>query len=290
MLNEIAMNSLHKVSSTLKSIYNLRLHNIHKFKSKINIHIEMGPYILKTVSDISELKEALALRYEIFHREMLGSKISFGYDIDEFDAFSDHLIIKDKRSNQTIGTYRLNCSTYTDQFYSGKEFNLSRVLEQPGIKLELGRACIRKDYRRGIAVSLLWKGIAEYMNHSKANILFGCASIKTSSPREAALLYRYFFETKRFTPEYLATPSKAFSMPHLDLWISNFDSGLKEEEKTKALSLIPPLFRAYLKIGAYVGGTPAWDSEFKCIDFLTILNKEDLNRSLWKKYKLDSEF
>lgn len=289
MLNEIAFNSLHKVSSTLKSIYTLRLHRIHKFKPKVEVQIEMGPFVLKTITTVKELKEALLLRYQVFHREMLGAKIPYGYDIDEFDFLCDHLVIKDKKSNKIVGTYRLNCSLFTTEFYSAKEFNLQRILDQKGTKIELGRACIQKDYRRGVVISLLWKGIAEYMNLSQAKILFGCASIKTSSPREAALLYRYFFETNRFTPEYYAPPTIQFNLPQLDLWINNFEGGLSEQETAEAIALIPPLFRAYLKIGAYVGGAPAWDSEFKCIDFLTILNKEDLNRSLWKKYKLDSE-
>lgn len=289
MLNEIAYTSLHKVSSTLKSIYSLRHNKIHKFKSKVSLKIEMGPFLLKTVSSVPELKEALKLRYEVFYKELLGAKAKSGYDIDEFDSICDHLIIIDKKTDQIIGTYRLNCNVKLEKFYSSKEFNLQRLLENPGVKLELGRACIHKDYRRGVVISLLWKGIAEYMNQTKATLLFGCASIKTSSPREAALLYKYFFETNRFTPEYFTPPTLAFNLSQLDIWIQNFSAPLTDREKEEALSLIPPLFRAYLKIGAYVGGAPAWDSEFKCIDFLTILNKEDLNKSLWRKYKLDSE-
>lgn len=289
MLEEIAYNSLNKVSSTLKSLYTLRQNKIHKFKPKITLKIEMGPFLLKTVTHVPELKEALKLRYEVFYKELLGIKKGTGYDTDEFDSVCDHLIIIDKKAQRIVGTYRLNCNDKLENFYSSKEFNLQRLMENPGIKLELGRACIHKDYRRGIVISLLWKGIAEYMNQSKANILFGCASIKTSSPREAALLYKYFFETNRFTPSYFTPPTIAFNLPQLDLWLQNFTAPLTDKEKDEAQSLIPPLFRAYLKIGAYVGGAPAWDSEFKCIDFLTILNKEDLNKSLWKKYKLESE-
>ena len=201
----------------------------------------------------------------------------------------DHLIIQDKKTGRIIGTYRMNCSTYSENFYSAQEFNLNRILNQPGVKIELGRACIHRDYRKGSVISLLWRGIADYMSATQAQLLFGCASIKTQSPREAALLYRYFFEDKRFAPEYFAPPTLAYTLPQLDLWIQNVKGPLTEAERTEAEALIPPLCRAYLKIGAFLGGEPAWDEEFKCIDFLTILHKEDLNRSLWKKYKLDSE-
>lgn len=289
MLNTLAFSSLDRVSATIQSIYQLRLNKIHKFKPKVEIQTEVGPFLLKTVTTVDELKAALKLRYEVFHCEMIGKTKANRLDVDEFDFLCDHLIIVDKRTENIVGTYRLNTSTHAENFYSAREFKLDRIMEQPGVKIELGRACIHKDFRRGIVISLLWKGIAEYMSATNAQVLFGCASIKTQNPRHAALLYRYFFEENRFTPEYFAPPTLAYTMPNLDLWIKNFKSPLTEAERAEAKELIPPLCRAYLKIGAYLGGEPAWDDEFKCIDFLTILHREDLNRTLWKKYKLDSE-
>lgn len=279
---------LDRVSSVFQEYYQLRLNKIHKFKPKVEIKSEAGPFLLKTVSSVEELREALTLRYQVFHREMIGKNKPSGIDVDEYDFFCDHLIIQDKKSGQIVGTYRLNCNLFSNNFYSAREFNIKRILDQPGTKIELGRACIHKDFRRGIVISLLWRGIAEYMNATGAQLLFGCASIKTQNPREAALLYKYFFEDNRFTSEYLAPPTIAYTMPYLDLWIQNFKEPLTAAEIAEVEQLIPPLCRAYLKIGAYLGGEPAWDEEFKCIDFLTILHKEDLNRSLWKKYKMDS--
>ncbi|MCK6597950.1 MAG: GNAT family N-acetyltransferase [Bdellovibrionaceae bacterium] len=289
MFQQIAQSSLNKVSSTLKSLYSLRVNKIHKFQSKVNIAIEMGPFLLKTASTVAELKKALRLRYQVFYCELQGTPQNLGFDVDEFDFLCDHLIIIDKKNQKTVGTYRLNCSQFNTQFYSENEFNIDRLKKLPFIKLELGRACIHREYRTGVVISLLWKGIGEYMNKTNSDLLFGCASIKTNSPREAALLYRLFYEQNRLKPEFFAPPSIKFNMPQLDLWIQRFNTPLSEEEKLEAQKLIPPLFRAYLKIGAYVGGSPAWDPDFKCIDFLTILNKEDLNKSLWKKYKLHSE-
>lgn len=288
MLNNLALSSLDRVTNILQSAYRMRSNRIHKFKSKVDIYLEVGPYIVKTATSPKELKEAFSLRYQVFNLEMIGRGRPTGLDIDEYDSICDHLVIVEKRTERIVGTYRLNCSLYSDQFYSAREFDISRILKSDGIKLELGRACIHKDYRRGIVISLLWRGIAEYMAATNSQILFGCASVKTKSPREAALLYRHFFETQRFTPEYSAPPTLPYTMPGLDLWISSRQDDLTEAEKEETLALIPPLCRAYLKIGAFLGGKPAWDDEFGCIDFLTILHREDLNRSLWKKFKLAS--
>ena len=287
-MNELAMSSLNRVSSALKSMYQMRRNKIYQFRPKVQLELELGPFVIKTVTKVSELKEALSLRYQVFFREMIGVKRALGVDVDEFDALCDHLVILEKRTSRVVGTYRMNCSTYSDQFYSAREFNLKRIMDKAEPKIELGRACIHKDFRKGIVISLLWRGIAEYMAASEGQILFGCASVKTQNPREAALLHRYFFEEHRLSPEFFCPPTLAFSMPHLDLWMQNFKTALTFEQRQEAEALVPPLFRAYLKIGAFVGGEPAWDSEFKCIDFLTILRREDLNKVLWKKYKLNS--
>ncbi|MGZ3772872.1 MAG: GNAT family N-acetyltransferase [Pseudobdellovibrionaceae bacterium] len=286
MITAIANSSLGKVSLNLQSFYQLRMNRIHKFKPKIEIHSEVGPFEIKTVTDIDELKEALSLRYDVFHKEMLGKKVQ-GIDVDEFDFNCDHLIIKEKRSKQIIGTYRLNCSLFAEEFYSAKEFLLTKIFQLPGVKLELGRACIHKDHRRGILISLLWRGIAEYMAACEAKFLFGCATVKTDDPRDAAILTRYFEEENRILPTLRTRPTLAYTMPLLNYFLNEINGPLTETQRAQAENLLPPLCRAYLKAGAYIGGEPAWDREFQCIDFLTILQRDDLNRTLWKKFKLD---
>jgi putative hemolysin len=34
---------------------------------------------------------------------------------------------------------------------------------------------------------------------------------------------------------------------------------------------VPPLLRAYLRLGAWVGGDPAWDPDFNTADFFVFL-------------------
>lgn len=263
----------------------LRKHKIHQFKPKVHIFSDKGPFILKTVSSADELIEALRLRYQVFHRELLGKLRPRGIDVDEFDFICDHLVIIDKKTNQIVGTYRFNCSEYSQNFYCTQEFHMDNLMAKPGIKLELGRACIHKDFRRGVVISLLWRGIAEYMAATNASVLFGCASIKTESPRQAALLYHHFKADGRFQEGMICPPTARFTMPALDLWIENLSRELTPEEKSEIEEMIPPLCRAYLKAGALLGGEPAWDPDFHCIDFLTILPRENLNAALWRKYK-----
>lgn len=284
MINALALQGL----SRIQSLYRWRSHRIHKFKPKIEMSIEIGPYVLKTVSSLDEMKAALGLRYDVFHGELLASKRPGGIDVDDYDFLCDHVILFHKKTLQLIATFRLNCSLFTNEFSSAREFDLSRLLRTPGTKLEIGRLCIHKDFRDGFTTSLLWRGIAEYMTATGSQILFGCASIKTRNPREAALLYRHFAEDGRMSPDFFAPPTKEYTMPELGLWLRGFGGPLTEAEKAEVKDLIPSLCRASLKVGAMIGGEPAWDSNFKCIDFLTLVHREDLNRSLWKRYKQDS--
>lgn len=278
-----------KAGGSMLEFYRLRSHKIHKFKSKINLFSDRGAFIIKTVTSPEELTQALRLRYEVFHNEMIGRSKTTGLDVDSFDALCDHLVIIEKKSNRVIGTYRFNCSLFSNDFYSAQEFHLRKILEGPGVKLELGRACIHKDFRKGLIIALLWRGIAEYMTASQSNILFGCASIKTESARQSALLYHHFLREGRLHKDFFCPPTAKFSMPNLDLWIEKMNRPFTAEEVLEIQELIPPLCRAYLKAGAYLGGEPAYDPEFKCIDFLTILPRENLNKMLWKKYSGGSE-
>ena len=52
--------------------YKSRKNKIHKFKHKVSIFSDKGPILLKTVTSSEELIQALRLRYQLFHREMLG--------------------------------------------------------------------------------------------------------------------------------------------------------------------------------------------------------------------------
>jgi putative hemolysin len=122
------------------------------------------------------------------------------------------------------------------------------------------------------------------MAATNAQLLFGCASIKTESPRQAALLYNHFAREGRIKADLVCPPTVEYSMPNLGLWIEKMNRPTTLEEQTEIYDLIPSLCRAYLKAGALLGGEPAYDPAFKCIDFLTILPRENLNKVLWRKY------
>lgn len=261
----------------------LRWKGVHKFRPKIRMFLEVGSYQIKTAETFEELVQSFKLRHDVFHREFRGIKKN-GLDFDRYDFFFDHLIIVHKEKQQIIGTYRLNSTENSKESYTALEFNLAPLVLLPGPHLELGRACIHKDYRKGSVISLLWRGIAEYMNLSGAKTLFGCSSLKVNKAREAALVYKYLHDQGHVSTHFPFRPTKAYQMEGFESWLSVFENGLNDEQRFEAEALIPSLLKSYLKLGSKIVCTPAFDKEFNCIDMLTLLRTEHLSNVVSEKY------
>lgn len=262
----------------------LRWNGVYKFQPKINLNIESGSYILKTADTYEELIESCRLRHEVFFRESRDIENS-GIDVDRFDTHFDHLIIIHKGSNKIIGTYRLSCSIFSNLSYTQQEFNLTEIYKLEGPHIELGRACIQKDHRKNSSViSLLWRGITEYMNISGAKVLFGCSSIKIKNPKDAALVYKFLLDQGSVVASHFAVPTKKFKISDFDLFFSYLRNGLTQIQTEEADRLVPPLLKAYLKFGAKVAGEPAFDKEFDCVDFLTVMKKNEMINLLARRF------
>ncbi len=269
----------------IKESTQLRWNQVHKFRTKVPMKIDLGPYTIKTAESWNELIESFKLRHEVFNQEFRGWTQS-GLDFDKFDYHFDHLIIVHREQKKIIGTYRLRSSDHFNKSYTALEFDLQMLTLHPGPYLELGRACIHQDYRKGSVISLLWRGIAEYMKLSGSQLMFGCSSVKVNTAREAALIFRYFSEQGSVDKEFLCRPTKKYSMIDFDAWYSYFRNGLSESQKQEAESLIPSLLKSYLKLGAKVDCEPAFDEDFDCIDFLTVLKRDELAASLAERFQV----
>ncbi len=72
-----------------------------QYRKKPNLHLSLA-------HNPSETAEAQRLCYKIFAEEM-GAELTTqdGLDVDGFDEFCDHLLIRDSRTQKVVGTYRL---------------------------------------------------------------------------------------------------------------------------------------------------------------------------------------
>ena len=247
--------------------------------------IKMGRFTIKQLATPEELSESMRLRFQSFQVEMVGlDKDDNKLDQDKFDDIAIHLGVFDNSIGKIVATCRLISSKNSNEFYSEQEFDCRAILNRPGIKLEIGRVCVHADYRRGAVLMLLWRGIAEYMLKSGSDILFGCGSVPTLNPTEAATLFWYLIETGKVRSDELISPTQKYQSREFDEAFERLaESPLMDEQLKTAKELLPPLCRMYFDIGCEVAGPPAFDYEFNCIDFLTYLDVKNLAPRLRQK-------
>lgn len=218
-----------------------------------------------------EVRQAQRLRYQVFALEM-GAKLAGhlpGHDIDLFDDFCEHLLVRDEATQEVIGTYRVLTPAQAKRVgstYSDTEFDLTRLRGLRERMVELGRSCVHADHRHGGVILALWGALAEFMSRNQLDTMIGCASIPmqlngVSSGHAAASIWRQVSKTHLASIEYRVTP-------RLPLPIERLDGTLDVEP--------PALIKGYLRLGAKVLGAPAWDPDFNSADLPMMMRIADL--------------
>jgi putative hemolysin len=242
-------------------------------KPHIDIEIKKGSFLVKTASSKEELSQAYRLRHDVFYTEFSGKSNALGLDQDRFDKYADVLVIIDLERKKVIGTYRVICSKFAKRFYSSSEFYIKKFLAEDGVKVELSRACIDKDYRNGTAIRLLWRGIYQYLSMVDARYLFGCSSVSGLSSDKILSLMHYIHKHGLTVNQWEIEPRYTFDHSlHLLKAFGGFQEG-------NPLDHMPALFRAYLNAGAKFEAVPAYDTNFSCYDFFTVLDVKELRQS-----------
>lgn len=236
--------------------------------AQYGLEIRQGPYLARFASTLHDIDSALRLRFEVFNLELnegLASAFTSGRDTDEFDSICDHLIVQHVPTRKVVGTYRLQTGSTAKEnlgYYSEREFDFTPYEFLRPKVVELGRACIHRDHRSTEVLYLLWRGISGYALKQRARYLIGCSSLTSQDPEHGTAVYHRLRDWQ-VCGDLQTRPQEAFAMPLLKS-PSGDDS-------------VPKLLRTYLAIGARICGPPAIDREFKTIDFLTLLDLEQLH-------------
>lgn len=227
-------------------------------------------YSVRIARHSDDLRAAQTLRFQVFNLELnegLAQSYETGLDADPFDPVCDHLLVEHVPSGQIVGTYRLQTGDKAAKnlgYYCAQEFEFGIYEPFRSKMVELGRACVHRQHRNLMVLGLLWKGIADYARERDARYLIGCSSLTAQDPAVGATAYTELCRKKFLADQpWLTRPIRAFDCP-LD-------------QLTDQLVEIPKLLRAYLNIGAKICGPPALDRYFKTIDFLTLLDLENLS-------------
>jgi len=216
------------------------------------------------------LINAKQLRQKSFFEDSKEKKI----DSDEFDEFCDHLVVIDKSvaSDFVVGTYRLLHKKKNEKyrrFYSESEFDISNLFKKNISMLEAGRSCVDENYRDGKIIKLLWRGLAFYIIQKKVDLIFGCASFPSSN-------YSEFKNQLSYLNHFHKPPKKYSTFPKEKLKADLDILSLKKINKDEEFRLLPPLIKAYIRTGAWVGKGAVVDKRFNTTDVLIILKSENI--------------
>ncbi|MCI3277995.1 GNAT family N-acetyltransferase [Streptomyces cylindrosporus] len=226
-------------------------------------------YTVSLARDEADVRAAQRLRHDVFAGEM-GALLATpqpGHDIDAFDAYCDHLLVREEVTGQVVGTYRLlppERAAVAGRLYSEGEFDLSALAPiRPGL-VEVGRSCVHPDHRDGAVIGLIWAGIARYMVAGGHEWLAGCCSIPLADGGALASA-----TWDRVRAKYLA-PEEYRVRPLLP-WIPAAAAA------PAARAELPALLRGYLRLGAWVCAEPAHDPDFGVADLYVLLSMRRVN-------------
>lgn len=231
------------------------------------LELHSAPYRSYLASTRAEKEAAFKLRFRVFNLELkegLQQAFATGRDTDEFDRYFDHINVEDQRTGEVVGTYRLQSGEAASRnigYYSEREFDFSPYSWMRGELVELGRACIHPEHRKYEVLMLLWKAVVRYAMEQHARYMIGCSSLNSQEPAVGSAVYQKLQST--LAPEQFRTkPLAPLALPVVPA----------------APTAEPPkLLRTYLCLGAWICGEPAIDREFKTIDFLTLLDLDNLS-------------
>ena len=252
-------------------------------------------YVAKRCEIPNVLREIGRLRELTFRREGEGTQQPA--DLDAYDEYYRHLFLYDRQKQLLVGAYRLGLGRAILRQYGRRGFYLHSLFRlKKGLNpllrqsLELGRSFVREEYQRqALPLSLLWKGIAEYLaTHPEYRYLIGPVSISnrfsaTSKAVMVDYLTRHFFDAE-LAP--YVKPRKQFRYKPLDADeapallqtglsslqdLQQFISGLEPGG-----SGVPVLLRQYLKQNARLLGFNLDPNFSNALDGFLLLDAREL--------------
>ena len=249
----------------------------------------LGSLEVRLAADPKEVRRAQRLRYRVFYEEgsAAASRLALltRRDVDAHETRSATTCSSStttrpqsrsgRRSREVVGTYRLlrqEVAAAQGGFYSAGEFDLAPLLAaHPGRRfLELGRSCVLRPYRNRKTVELLWAGIWAYFRRHGMDAMIGCASLEGTDPDALAT-------PLSFLHRHALAPAAWQVAPRPGLVVAMDRLPPDAVDAKAALRDLPPLLKAYLRIGATVGDGAVVDRQFGVTDVFVVIPAEAIS-------------
>lgn len=237
-----------------------------------------------------DLRAAQRLRYRVFVEELGadGPLVDHAARLerDEFDPVVDHLVLVDRRrdmaeGDHVVGVYRLLRGDQAQdfgRFYCDEEYDLA-PLRQSGRRLvELGRSCVDPAYRGGTGMFILWNALAEYVLAQDIEILFGVASFHGTDIAALAPALSWLHH-HHLAPPALRPRARGPQAQAMDLIPA------EALDRRAAMTAMPALIKAYLRLGGVVGEGAWIDHAFNTTDVFLLMDTAAMSARHRKFYQ-----
>ncbi len=250
-----------------------------------------GPrYSLLLSTDPSMVEAAQRLRYDVFT-----STPGFALpgaeerrDVDRFDEYCDHLLVRDDATGELVGCYRMLApagAIAAGGLYTETEFDIRAFDPLRPSLVEMGRAVVRDGHRNGGVVLLMWAGILAYLDRYDYDYVTGCVSVPIGGESDdpgAQAPGSQLRGVRDFILGRHAAPPEYTVHPHRPVVVDGTPIG---DIPAPPRPSVPALMRGYLRLGAQVCGEPAHDPDFGVGDFCVLLDKRRADTRYLKRLR-----
>jgi putative hemolysin len=280
-------------------------HRLKGFSRQIEpkIYGRVGNLEVRLARTWSEIKLAQRLRFQVFYEEMSAVPTRLAQfrrrDEDAYDAICDHLLVVDldqttpMRSGRperpkVVGTYRILRQDVAERgpgFYSAGEYDIAPLLKAKAPThrfMELGRSCVLAPYRSKRSVELLWHGLWTYVRENGIDVMIGCASFEGTDLDEHRMALSFLHHRA-------LAPAEWRCRARDPLYVSMNRMPMSEIDQKAALKSMPPLIKAYLRLGAFFGDGAVIDRQFGTTDVLVIMPVKNIDPRYFEHFGTPAE-
>ncbi|MFG6081302.1 GNAT family N-acetyltransferase [Paracoccus litorisediminis] len=244
----------------------------------------------RLATDQADLLSAQRLRYRVFVEELGGDGALVDHqnrlERDEFDEVVDHLVLVDTRRptadlDHVVGAYRLlpgERASGFGRFYCDAEYDLDPLRRSDRSLLELGRSCVDPAFRGGAGMFLLWNALADYVLEREIQLLFGVASFHGTDVNALAQPLSWLHHHHLAAPA-LRPVARAPGHHRMDLIAPD------ALDRRAAMTGMPPLIKAYLRLGGTIGEGAFVDHDFNTTDVFLLVDTAAMSAKHKKFYE-----
>ena len=259
-----------------------------------------GRFEVSVASAGVEVAAAIALRHRVLAEEIgVIDRHDARRDLDVFDPYCRHLIVRERHGGGLVGTCRLLLPAAARRVGSlclDGRFELGGLARLRDQLVEVGRLCVAAEHRNGLALMLLWRAVCRFTQRHGHRYLIGSCLVPNDPDGSVAGRLHHGLESHRAAaslrirpkrrPMLVAPVGPAASVASI---AGHASRGI--DRTAIRLTLLPPavaplILRASLLAGARVLGEPCHDARHRCSELPLLLDLRAMDSRFGRRLML----